>query len=196
MALRDPRIVFFCPSVSADCARLEGPVSRLLEGVGAPPASLAPLADVGSLHVAGWRVFMLRSAGATSPARDLSQHLGEAVCAVAAELGRPAMGLYVAPSEERALLSRCAPAGGPETFAGRRDAVLACATSWFGVPAVDLAPLFGLEPEGAGAPDAEDVFVDAKLREARALMERQWSPETHDHPAAPAWAAFIRESKG
>jgi uncharacterized protein (TIGR01244 family) len=32
--------------------------------------------------------------------------------------------------------------------------------------------------------------------EARALMERQWSPETHDHPAAPAWAAFIRESRG
>ncbi|MBO9517636.1 MAG: hypothetical protein J7493_06175 [Porphyrobacter sp.] len=30
--------------------------------------------------------------------------------------------------------------------------------------------------------------------EARALMERQWSPENNDHPAAPAWAAFIRES--
>lgn len=29
--------------------------------------------------------------------------------------------------------------------------------------------------------------------EARALMERQWSPENNDHPAAPAWAAFIRE---
>jgi len=29
--------------------------------------------------------------------------------------------------------------------------------------------------------------------QARALMERQWSPETHDHPAAPAWAALIAE---
>lgn len=29
--------------------------------------------------------------------------------------------------------------------------------------------------------------------EARALMERQWSPEKSDHPAAPAWAAFIGE---
>ena len=28
--------------------------------------------------------------------------------------------------------------------------------------------------------------------EARALMERQWSPETSDYPGAPAWAAFIR----
>lgn len=27
--------------------------------------------------------------------------------------------------------------------------------------------------------------------EARALMERQWSPEEHDHPDAPTWAAFI-----
>ena len=30
---------------------------------------------------------------------------------------------------------------------------------------------------------------------ARALMERQWSPLTSDHPAAPAWAAFIGESE-
>jgi uncharacterized protein (TIGR01244 family) len=27
--------------------------------------------------------------------------------------------------------------------------------------------------------------------EARALMERQWSPRRSDHPAAPKWAAFI-----
>ena len=27
--------------------------------------------------------------------------------------------------------------------------------------------------------------------EARALMEHQWSPDTNDHPDAPAWAAFI-----
>ena len=27
--------------------------------------------------------------------------------------------------------------------------------------------------------------------EARALMERQWSPETNEHEDAPAWAAFI-----
>ena len=27
--------------------------------------------------------------------------------------------------------------------------------------------------------------------EARALMEQQWSPEAHDHPAAPQWAALI-----
>ena len=27
--------------------------------------------------------------------------------------------------------------------------------------------------------------------EARALMERQWSPATHDHPSAPKWAALI-----
>lgn len=29
--------------------------------------------------------------------------------------------------------------------------------------------------------------------DARALMEQRWWPETHDHPAAPAWAAFIAE---
>lgn len=29
--------------------------------------------------------------------------------------------------------------------------------------------------------------------EARALMERHWSPETNPHPAAPHWAAFIKQ---
>jgi uncharacterized protein (TIGR01244 family) len=29
--------------------------------------------------------------------------------------------------------------------------------------------------------------------EARALMERQWSPETSDYPGASAWAAFIQQ---
>ena len=31
--------------------------------------------------------------------------------------------------------------------------------------------------------------------EARALMERQWSPETSDYPGAPAWAALHRGSR-
>ena len=31
--------------------------------------------------------------------------------------------------------------------------------------------------------------------EARALMERQWSPETNEHEDAPTWAAFIGERK-
>ena len=31
--------------------------------------------------------------------------------------------------------------------------------------------------------------------EARALMERQWSPETSDHADAAAWARFIRGSE-
>ncbi|RYD60605.1 MAG: hypothetical protein EOP58_16095, partial [Sphingomonadales bacterium] len=29
--------------------------------------------------------------------------------------------------------------------------------------------------------------------QARALMERQWSPEVSDNPAAPQWAQFIRQ---
>ena len=35
--------------------------------------------------------------------------------------------------------------------------------------------------DACGTPEAE----------ARALMERQWSPERSDHPDAPTWAAFI-----
>ena len=36
-------------------------------------------------------------------------------------------------------------------------------------------------PDACGMPVAE----------ARALMERQWSPETNEHEDAPVWAAFI-----
>lgn len=32
--------------------------------------------------------------------------------------------------------------------------------------------------------------------EARALMERQWSPETSANADAPAWAAFIAKGRG
>ena len=32
-------------------------------------------------------------------------------------------------------------------------------------------------------------------REARTLMERQWSPENNEHPDAPAWAAFVAGEK-
>jgi uncharacterized protein (TIGR01244 family) len=31
--------------------------------------------------------------------------------------------------------------------------------------------------------------------EARALMERQWSPQTSDYPGASAWAAFIAQQE-
>ena len=31
--------------------------------------------------------------------------------------------------------------------------------------------------------------------EARALMERQWSPETSDYPGASAWAALIQKQE-
>lgn len=46
--------------------------------------------------------------------------------------------------------------------------------------------LYRYHRDACGMPEAE----------ARALMERQWSPETSEHEDAPAWAAFIapRES--
>jgi len=30
---------------------------------------------------------------------------------------------------------------------------------------------------------------------ARAFMEQQWTPETHEHPMAPVWAAFIAPAR-
>lgn len=33
-------------------------------------------------------------------------------------------------------------------------------------------------------------------QDARAIMERQWSPETHENEHAPAWARFIAACEG
>lgn len=170
---REYRVLFFCPAQGPGADRLETPVRRLLTRIQAPPAELAPLETSGALSEAGWRVYLVRSLSERSAAQALSTYVSEATCALAAELDAEVLGLYVDGAEDSSRVCRCGPAEGPETFVGRRDVALGRAAEWLDVAPDSLKALFQLDsPDAEYEPDADDRFVEEKLREARALMER------------------------
>ncbi|XXF80354.1 hypothetical protein P2318_11545 [Myxococcaceae bacterium GXIMD 01537] len=170
------RVLFFCPSThEAGLERLESPVRELLSRLRAPPAELALLEASGALGAAGWRVLMVRPAAERSASRVLAANVGEATRVLAAELDAKVLGLCVDAAGDSARICRCTPGDGPETFAGRRRMALERAAEWLSVPDGSLSALFQLDaPDESGEDeqDADDRFVEQKLREARAFMER------------------------
>jgi NAD(P)-dependent dehydrogenase (short-subunit alcohol dehydrogenase family) len=170
---REYRVVFFCPTSSAQLEHIEAPVRRVLTRIAAPPAELAPLETAGTLGEAGWRVYLVRSMTERSAAHALSAHITEVASAIASELDTEVLGLYVDVGSDSARISRCLPDESPETFAGRRQVVMDRTAEWLDINPVNLSALFQLGVEDADdEPDAEDRFVEAKLREARELMQR------------------------
>jgi hypothetical protein len=167
---REYRVLFFCPAASAHERRLEVPVRRLLSRIEGPPAELAPVQDATELKAGGWHAYEVRSTSERSAAHALAAYVAEVTCAIAAELDAEVLGLYVDVDSDGARLCKCGPSEGPETFAGRREAVLLRAGEWLGLPATALTELFAIETDGE--PDADDRFVEEKLKEARALMQR------------------------
>lgn len=170
---REHRVLFFCPAQGPGADRLETPVRRLLTRIQAPPAELSPLETHGALSEAGWSVYLVRSLSERSAAEALSTYVSEATCALAAELEAEVLGLYVDGAADSSRVCRSGPEEGPETFVGHRDVALGRAAEWLDVPADSLKGLFQLDsPDAEYEPDADDRFVEEKLREARAFMER------------------------
>lgn len=169
---RDYRVLFFCPATRARVERIESPVRRLLARIQAPPADLAPIEEVGGLSEAGWKVFMVRSLSERSAAHALAAYVSEATCSLAAELDAEVLGLYIDVTGDSARICRCGPEDGPETFAGRRQMALGRTAEWLEVPPSTLSALFQVDMPDDYEPDAEDRYVEQKLREARELMEQ------------------------
>ncbi|QRK05065.1 hypothetical protein JQX13_33325 [Archangium violaceum] len=169
---REYRVVFFCPTSSAQLENIEAPVRRVLTRISAPPAELAPLEAAGTLGEAGWRVYLVRSMTERSAAHALAAHVTEAASAIAAELDTEVLGLYVDVGSDSARVCRCLPDESPETFAGRRRNVLDRTAEWLDINPANLSALFQLGMETDEEMDAEDRFVESKLREARELMQR------------------------
>jgi len=169
---REYRVLFFCPASSPHEKRLEAPVRRLLSRIEGPPAELAPIGAAGAteLKAGGWSAYEVRSTSERSAAHALAAYVAEVTCAIAAELDAEVLGLYVDVESDGARLCRCGPTEGPETFAGRREPVLLRAGEWLGLPATALTGLFSIDVDEEQ--DAEDKFVEEKLKEARALMQR------------------------
>ena len=97
---REYRVVFFCPTSSAQLEHIEAPVRRVLTRISAPPAELAPLDAAGSLGEAGWRVYLVRSMTERSAAHALAAHVTEAAAAISTELDTEVLG----PDRVRVLL--------------------------------------------------------------------------------------------
>jgi hypothetical protein len=169
---REYRVVFFCPTSSAQLEHVEAPVRRVLTRISAPPAELAPLEAAGTLGEAGWRVYLVRSMTERSAAHALAAHVTEAAAAIATELDSEVLGLYVDVAGDTARICRCLPDESPETFAGQRGNVLERTSEWLDVNPAHLAAFFQLAVESDEEMDAEDRFVESKLREARELMLR------------------------
>jgi hypothetical protein len=170
--IRDYRVLFFCPASHARVERVESPVKRLLTRIQSPPAELIPLEESGPLIQAGWKVFMVRSLSERSAAHALAAYVSEATCSLSAELDAEVLGLYVDVTGDSARICRCGPEDGPETFAGRRQVALSRTAEWLEVSPTGLATLFQLDTPEDYEPDAEDRFVEDKLREARTFMEQ------------------------
>lgn len=169
---REYRVVFFCPTSSAQLEHVEAPVRRVLTRISAPPAELAPLEAAGSLGEAGWRVYLVRSMTERSAAHALAAHVTEAASAIAKDLDTEVLGLYVDVGSDAARVCRCLPDESPETFAGRRRNVLDRTAEWLDINPAHLSALFQLALDTDEEMDAEDRFVESKLREARELMQR------------------------
>ncbi len=169
---RDYRVLFFCPAPHARLERVEGPIRRLLSRIQAPPAELAPIDEAGTLSEAGWKVFMVRSLSERSAAQALAAYVSEITCTLATELDGEVLGLYVDVTGDSARICRCGPADGPETFAGRRQVALGRTAEWLEVSPAGLSALFQVDMPDDYEPDAEDRFVEQKLREGRELMEQ------------------------
>jgi hypothetical protein len=168
---RDYRVLFFCPASRARVERIDAPVRRMLARIQAPPAELTLIDEAGSLSEAGWKVFMVRSLTERSAAHALAAYVSEITCSLAAELDGEVLGLYIDVTGDSARICRCGPEDGPETFAGRRVVALGRTAEWLEVSPASLAALFQVDMPDDYEPDAEDRFVEQKLREAREYME-------------------------
>ncbi|OJH38405.1 hypothetical protein [Cystobacter ferrugineus] len=169
---REYRVVFFCPTSSAQLEHIEAPVRRVLTRISAPPAELAPLEAAGTLGEAGWRVYLVRSMTERSAAHALAAHVTEAAAAISTELDTEVLGLYVDVGSDSARICRCMPEENPETFSGQRRNVLDRTAEWLDINPAHLSALFQLALDADEEADAEDRFVETKLREARAFMQR------------------------
>ena len=150
-------------------------IARLLY----PESSAAAMASAPSVHMAagtlgeaGWRVYLVRSMTERSAAHALAAHVTEAAAAISTELDTEVLGLYVDVASDSARICRCMPEENPETFAGQRRNVLDRTAEWLDINPAHLSALFQLALDTDEEMDAEDRFVETKLREAREFMLR------------------------
>lgn len=196
-----PRLILFLSDVEGNLTALRQTLRRVCEEVGQPTPEVKWSQSSSALTDAGWHVAevqgMQPSAGRKGKEGLLEEHLDKVVQALAQDFRDRVLGLFADRDNSYARVCFSGPGRPPKALEGEFLDVLRQSAKWLEVETTVLARLLGNNPArnllaaavdfgdevGKGAekpapppePDEDDRFVEAKLSEARALMQQYLS---------------------
>lgn len=193
-----PRLILFMSDVEGNLTALRQTLKRICEEIGQALPEVKWSQSHSSLADAGWHVAEVAVPTHRKPREGhLEEHLDKLVQALAHDFRDRVVGLFADKAHSYARVCVGGPGRPSKMLEGELLDVLRQAAKWLEVETSVLARLLGNNPvrnllaatvdfgeEGKAAaeappmppePDEEDRFVEAKLAEARVLMERYLS---------------------
>lgn len=190
-----PRLILFLSDVEGNLTALRQTLKRICEEIGQSTPEVKWTQSHSALADAGWHVAEVTMPTARKPREGhLEEHLDKLTQALAQDFRDRVVGLYADRANSYARVCVGGPGRPSKTLEGEFLDVLRQSAKWLEVETTVLARLLGNNParnllaaavdfgeDGQGAaeqpppppePDEEDRFVEAKLGEARQLMER------------------------
>ncbi len=187
------RLIIFCSEIDADLEKVRLALSELSDQHGLAELEIEPVDGPEGLTQGGWMTLQVSRVGAA--AVDLSRlgsHIEELVQSCSKALGEDVLGIFV---DGNAYARAClqSPGGFPRSSEGEIFHVLRQAAGWVEADAVQLLRYFspGVSRGGVGNQldlsevqvsaeekdldtemDDDDRFVEAKLKQAKELMDR------------------------
>jgi hypothetical protein len=193
--LSHPRLILFLSDVEGNLTALRQTLKRICEDIGQPLPEVKWSQSHSALADAGWHVAEVTMPTARKPREGhLEEHLDKLTQALAQDFRDRVVGLYADRANSYARVCVGGPGRPSKTLEGEFLDVLRQAAKWLEVETTVLARMLGNNParnllaaavdfgdDGQSAaeqppappePDEDDRFVEAKLGEARQLMER------------------------
>jgi hypothetical protein len=192
--LSHPRLILFLSDVEGNLTALRQTLKRVCEDIGQPLPEVKWLQGPSALADAGWHVAEL-TVPTDRKAREghLEEHLDKLTQALAQDFRERAVGLFADRAHSYARVCMGGPGKPSKMLEGEFLDVLRQAGKWLELETTVLARLLGNNPARnllaasvdfgeddkeadkpltPPEPDDEDRFVEAKLVEARQLMDR------------------------
>ena len=190
-----PRLILFMSDVEGNLTALRQTLKRICEEIGQSLPEVKWSQSHSALADAGWHVAEVTMPTARKPREGhLEEHLDKLTQALAQDFRDRVVGLYADRANSYARVCVGGPGRPSKTLEGEFLDVLRQSAKWLEVETTVLARMLGNNParnllaaavdfgeDGKEAaeqpptppePDEEDRFVEAKLVEARQLMER------------------------
>lgn len=193
--MSQPRLILFLSDVEGNLTALRQTLKRICEDIGQSLPEVKWSQSNSALADAGWHVAEVTVPTARKPREGhLEEHLDKLTQALAQDFRDRVVGLFADRANSYARVCVGGPGRPSKTLEGEFLDVLRQAAKWLEVETTVLARMLGNNParnllaaavdfgeDGQAAaeqppappePDEEDRFVEAKLGEARQLMER------------------------